>query len=171
MFGWCGVLTALVLSCSESDSEPQTCTLIGCNNELTVELTAEEWVPGEYVVSITQAERSFDCRFEKASSSAGGQAGQSQNEAWGVAHGCAQTAGDPLESRDLPEIIGLGEAVTIRTINPTERVPVAVRRDGATLLDVELTPTYTKSYPNGKACDAASPCLNASETLMLPEEA
>ncbi len=35
------------------------------------------------------------------------------------------------------------------------------------LLDTELTPSYTKSYPNGPDCGE---CLNATETLMLPAE-
>jgi len=167
---WWGVVAGLVLGCSDPDSEPRTCTLIGCNEELTIELKAEEWVPGQYVVSITDSQRSYDCRFEKLPDGTGGQAGAQSNESWGVAQGCKQTAGATAASWDAPEFVGLGEAVTIRSRYPAERVPLTVRRDGVTLLDVELTPSYTKSYPNGFECDASAPCLNGSETLTLPAD-
>lgn len=170
MPGWCGVVAAFVLSCTETE-EPRACTLIGCNDELTIELKAEEWVPGQYVVSITESQRSYDCRFEKLPEGAGGQAGaQSNHEPWGVAQGCNQTAGATAPSWDAPEFIGLGEVVTIRSRYPARRVPVTVRRDGATLLDVDLAPSYTKSYPNGPECDADNPCLNGSETITLPAD-
>lgn len=167
VYGWWGVGAALLLGCSE----PQICTAIGCNNELTIELKAEEWVPGQYVVSITESGRSYACRFEKLPAGAGGEAGaQSHDEPWGVAHGCEQTAGDLAPTWDAPELIGLGETVTIRSTHPAERVPLAVQRDSASLFDEELTPSYTKTYPNGPECDAGHPCLNGSETVTLPAD-
>lgn len=156
--GW-----ALVTSCTE----PQICTAIGCSHPLAIQLRAESWVPGEYVVSITESGRTFECTVARGLNGAGGQAGsEGQDETWGVVRYCSQVEGDPTEIWNAPDIYG-EEDVTIEVKHAVDHVAVSVRRDMTTLLDTELTPSYTKSYPNGPDCGE---CLNATETLTLPEE-
>jgi len=160
-----GALLAALLS---SGCQTQACTEVGCAAPLTIQLQALDWVSGAYVVSVTESERSFECTFDRGTLGAGGQAGgQSQDESWGVVHGCEQTAGDPAELGEVPGMWGNEtEGIFIVINHAAERVPVNVRRDGALLLEVELTPSYMRSQPNGPEC--APTCFNASETLMLP---
>lgn len=160
MFGWLGVMATLMLSCSE----PKVCTLIGCGPPLSVELQATDWVAGEYVVSIETSVRSFECRFTRGSAGAGGQAG-APAEIPGLVRHCDQVSGDPSEY--APEFWG-DEDVTIDLERHYEQLRILVRRDGALLLDEELTPKYETYHPNGPDCGE---CRSAPPaTLTLPEE-
>jgi len=161
LFGWWGVVALLVLSCSES----HVCTQIGCGPPLSLELKAAHWVSGEYVVSIETSERTFECRFTRGSSGSGGQAG-APAEIPGLVRDCDQVSGDPTEY--TPEFDG-DEDVNISIAQHYQQLRIRVRRDGATLLDEELTPKYHKYYPNGPDCGS---CRSApATTLTLPEEA
>jgi len=142
-----GSLIALLLNGCLTTSCPD----VGCAPPLTLELKAEQWVAGEYVVRITDSERSFECRFEKGA-----------GDTAGVVERCDQLSGD----RSLVRRSVLDD-VTIDVMHTPKVVSVSVRRDGATLLDEKLKPAYVKSYPGGPDCGE---CLNASETLTLPDE-
>jgi len=166
----CKLTGALLAALLSSGCLTQMCTDAGCSDALTIHLKALDWVSGAYVVSITESERTFECAFEKGTTGAGGQAGgQSQDESWGVAQRCEQTAGDPAELWGAPEMWGNEtEGVFIVIRRAAERVPVSVRRDAALLLEAELTPSYVKFQPNGPEC--APTCHQGSETLTLPAE-
>ena len=160
VFAWSWVLAALLPSCSE----PNVCTAIGCGPPLSVELRATDWVAGEYVVSIETSVRTFECRFTRGSAGAGGQAG-APADIPGLVRNCDQVSGDP--SQYAPEFWG-DEDVTIDLEQHYKQLRILVRRDGAPLLDEELTPKYEKYYPNGPDCGACSSAPAA--TLTLPDE-
>lgn len=160
---WATLVLGVVTSCEE----PQLCTAIGCSYPLSVSVESEAWAPGEYVVTISESGRTFECRFERGAGGAGGQAGaEGQDDVAGLVRRCTQVAGDPAETWDAPEFWG-DEDVVIDIMHAAKEVSISVRRDGATLLDTELTPSYRRSYPNGPDCGE---CLNATETLTLPDE-
>jgi len=162
--GALGVAAALLINGCESTS----CTDAGCGYPLNLELKAEHWVAGEYVVAFTESGRSFECAFERGTSGAGGQASEGEDQPGDVVR-CDQTAGDPANLSETPEVSSDGRGdITIVIKNAAERVPVSVRRDGALVLGEEVTPSYTKSHPNGPECGPT--CLTAFETLTLPED-
>ena len=79
---------------------------------------------------------------------------------------CQQVAGDPGETWEALEWIEAdNENITFWIERTPERLPFSVRIDGTTLLDEELTPTYTKVYPYGRDCGG---CVSATETVTLP---
>jgi len=160
-FGWWGVVALLVLSCTEG----HLCTAIGCGPPLSLELKAAHWVSGDYVVSIETSSRTFECRFTRGIAGSGGQAG-GPAEIPGLVRNCDQASGNPTEY--TPEFSG-DEDVSIDVAQHYEQLRIRVRRDGALLLDEELTPTYHKYYPNGPDCGE---CRSApTTTLTLPAEA
>lgn len=151
----------LLVSCNQS----HVCTMIGCSYPLTLQLEAADWVPGEYVVAITASGRTYECSFERGADGVGGQAG-SPTQPSGIVQYCDPVPGDATEPGDAPEIYG-DEDVTIEVKRDFKQVSVSVRRDGVTLLEEELTPSYQKSYPNGPDC---TECRKATEKLTLPAE-
>ena len=144
-----GMWTALLLNGCLATSCPD----VGCAPPLTLELKAEQWVAGEYVVTIADSERSLECRFEKRA-----------RDTSGVVERCDQVSGDLTQSWVE---LSVHDDVTIHVMRPPKVVSVSVRRDEATLLDEKLTPKYVKSYPDGPDCAA---CVSATETLTLPDE-
>jgi len=156
----CVALSTLV-ALSMNGCEEHLCTQKGCNYPLRLQVKAEHWVAGEYVVSITESGRTFECPFEKGADGAGGQAGSGQEQA-----GVVQCF--PAGNSNAPELYFHEDVATITIMHVAKEVTVSVRRDGATLLDEKVTPTYAKSYPNGPDCSGE--CLNATETLTLPAE-
>ena len=161
-----GLLAAMLSSACDWRS----CSSADCADALFIELKALDWVSGAYVASITESERTFECSFEKGTSGAGGQAGaESEDASVSTIHGCEQTAGDPAGPWDTPGMSSneYGD-ITIVVRHAAKTVPISVRRDGALLLDAELTPSYTKRQPNGPECGPT--CFSASETLTLRPE-
>ena len=144
-----GVLTALLLNGCLATSCPD----VDCRQILRLALQAPQWVTGEYVVTIADSERSFECRFEKG-------AGDTAS-----VEPCDQISGDPTQSWEAPQL-SVHADVSI-TMQAAKEVSVSVRRDGAMLLDEKLTPTYAKYYPGGPECGA---CAHTMETLTLPAE-
>ncbi len=115
--GW-----ALVTSCTE----PLICTAIGCSHPLKIQLEAESWAPGEYVVSITESGRTFECTLARGSNGAGGQAGSvGQDETWSVVRYCDQAGGEPTEIWNAPDIYG-EEDVIIEVKHAVDRVAISV---------------------------------------------
>lgn len=159
-------LATLLLSCTESPPCPNTSCAFP---PLTLELEARPWVPGEYVVSITDSGRTYECRFEIGADGANGQAGSAgDDDASEVVHGCDQVSGDSGETWDAPEWLeGDNGTITFWIKRPTEQLPLSIRVDGRTLLEEELTPTYTKSATGRPECGG---CVSATETVTLPAE-
>ena len=145
-----GALTALLLNGCLTTSCPDA----GCydTQALVLYLKAEPWVAGEYVVTIADPKRSFECRFGKGAGDAA------------IAERCDQVSGEPTQSRaELHD----HEGVEINLDYAPQEVSVSVRRDGATLLDEKLTPSYNRHYPGDPECGV---CVFGMEMLTLPDE-
>lgn len=156
-----GFTLAVMTSCQE----PAPCTLIACGTRLTINIEAQQWEPGAYVVSITTSGRSFECRLQRGTEGAGGQAGsRGEDDVSGSMRRCEQVAGDPAGDWYTPQVYDYAD-ITIHIFSTPRELSVKVQRDATTLLDQELTPSYVKSYPNGPDCGE---CLDATETLTLP---
>jgi len=154
-----GVCALGVTACEE---EP--CTGIGCADPVMVHVTAAAWLTGEYTVGVTTPERAFTCSLSvpvldsEGSAGAAGQAG-----VWSLPVECTQTAWLAAEQWEFP-IIDFYHGFYIYLRWAPSEVELTLHYEGQELLEESLTPTYTKSYPNGPECDA-DPCLNYQATL------
>lgn len=160
-----GAALATSLGCGEQQGKIHDCTTRDCGPSVSLELEATHWAPGEYVIFIETTALSFECRFTRGMTGSGGQAG-GPAEVAGMVHRCAQVSGEPIEPS--PALHG-DENVSIDFIEEYyDQLRIRVQRDGAVLLDDEVTPEYRTSYPNGPDCGA---CSNADPiTLTVPAE-
>jgi hypothetical protein len=140
----------------EPAADPErACTEIGCLDGLHVELVPSEgWAPGRYTFLFEADGAAQSCEAtlplpgceEPAVSCSGASFAQLG------ASGCALPAAQHgFASIDFPDAL-------------TE-IRVRVERDGQTLVDRSLAPTYREVQPNGPGCGPV--CRTASEQLAV----
>lgn len=144
--------------------EKQTCTGIGCTEPVEIYVTAEAWLVGDYTVGVSTPERAFTCNLPvPVLDSEGSVAAGGESAVWGLPADCTQTAGTAAEQWETPDIY-FDRGFRIHLLWATSELELTLHYEGQTLLEESVTPTYTKSYPNGRECDG-SPCLNYKATL------
>ena len=114
------------------------CTLVGCQNGLTVDLTGST-DPGLYTIEVIADDLTHVCSFEL-----------------GV---------DGCEGAHWIQIAAVSESgvlIQIPELKP-ESVVILIDRDGDVLADVALSPVYKVSYPNGERC--GTKCDSAYEDV------
>jgi hypothetical protein len=122
----------------EDDESGRPCTLIGCFDYLLIRF--EGSTPGEYQITIEADGDIIECTGTVPSS--------------GVVLACS---GEPH-----PEMAGKFETTIA---GAPRQVRVTVRRDGVSIADETLTPTYSESQPNGAGCLPI--CFRAQEVVSL----
>lgn len=143
-------------SSSSSDSDDHACTGIGCTDGLHVTLDAPSgWKPGSYVFTVTADGATQTCEGTlplPACGTAGlrctgsvAQIGES---------GCAL----PAASHAFADLM---------VMSGPARIEVRITRDGVTLADEVLSPSYVTSQPNGAGC--APICRQATGKVTLAE--
>lgn len=154
-----GGLTALVLLCSAVVSpawalSPVACTEIGCVNGLALTVAPDyQWQPGAYVFRLTLDGRTVTCRGNLPLNACDMPSVHCDGEGVVITEsGCALPS---------PEAQGFGD---VHIENGPQQVAVSVTRDGQTLVDKTVTPTYRTSRPNGPQC--APECRQASLPLF-----
>lgn len=144
----------LVGACGESAMHTDACTLIGCQDGLTIEVQASAWAPGTYVFDMTADGKSRRCEAKLPLPACDVQALTCTGdvEAQISVSGCALPAGSQ----------GFGP-ITFRS-GPAN-VEVAISRDGTSLGKGSFRPTYQTSRPNGPRCEPV--CRQAEGRLVL----
>jgi hypothetical protein len=161
----------LLLGADGCSSEDVSCTLIGCEDQLTLEVTQKDgtWPPGEYDVRVTYGGQAVTCRYQWAP-----QAGT----LWAFAD-CGPLVSLHVSPRTVCEHRVEGQAVVQQcepvpgqfieylTVRGTpSAVAVRHRLNGTVLDEREVRATYEAAQPNGVGCGPI--CQQASAAIILP---
>ena len=144
---------------SPTDPDPsgRVCTQIGCIGGLHIDLAHEgPWQPGSYSFALVVDGAPISCT--------------------GSLPLPACDAGPPLTC-DVPGRVQIGASgcalppdqhgfSDIRIISGPARVELTIARDGETLHEGVLTPTYVESQPNGPGCEPI--CRGAAARVAVP---
>lgn len=133
--------------------EPLACTEIGCVDGLTLTVVPEyRWQPGAYVFRLTLDGRTVTCKGSLPLKACGTPSLTCDGEGVMMTEsGCALP----------PEAQGFGD---VHVENGPRQVAISITRDGQTLVDKTVTPTYRTSRPNGPRC--APECRQANVPLL-----
>lgn len=144
---------ALLAACSASDdTEPKSCTTIGCVNGYTLDFEASSWAQGKYTVELTVDGKAGTCEATLPLDASSKSTCTLPEVQMGLS-GSALPAGQQ-------GLVGL-----MFTSQPA-KVEVAVKLDGAVVgQPASFTPAYKTSQPNGPECGPT--CTNASDKLKL----
>lgn len=130
------------------------CTEIGCADGLNVDLSSGPWKAGAYVFELKGDGKTQRCEgtLPLPSCDVPGLVCTGDLEAQVSVSGCALPAGQqgfgPIQLREGPA-----------------KVSVRITRDGATIADATMTPTYKTSRPNGPTCEPE--CRQASDGVFV----
>jgi len=144
-----------VLGCETlADDGGKSCTLIGCQSGLQVQLQRATWPAGSYSLNVILEDATpvvciVTLPFASVSTGASCSAATVQLQTSGQAMGADQHALTGLWVQTTPA-----------------KVQLVLRRDGAVVLDQTLQPTYTTSRPNGPDCEPV--CTQANQAVMIP---
>lgn len=157
----CAALLLLLGACSKDQvttADPgKMCTQIGCIGGLHIDLAAPGgWAPGSYTFALVLDGTPVTCT--------------------GGLPLPACDAG-PALTCDVPDLVQIGASgcamppdqhgfSDIHLISGPARVELTIARDGQTLHNSTLTPTYVESQPNGPGCEPI--CRGASARIDLP---
>lgn len=156
-------LAALAAACGAGATPPpaaeppgRACTEIGCMDGLRVELTpGARWPAGRYGIEIEAdgAKQSCEAVLPLKPCDAGPSVQCSGADLATIGEsGCAL----PPAEHGLSEISFSGAP---------KQVHVRITRDGATVADQDITPTYRRVQPNGPGCEPI--CNQASAGIAL----
>jgi hypothetical protein len=145
-----------VFGCDVLGEDPggKSCTLIGCQSGLQVQLQHGTWPAGSYSLNVILDDATpvvciVTLPFASVSTGATCSAATVQ----------VQTSGQALGA-DQHAVTGLWVQTT------PAKVQLVLRRDGAVMLDQTLQPTYTTSRPNGPDCEPL--CTQANAVVVVP---
>jgi hypothetical protein len=143
---------AFVGGCSDGGTGGgRICTLIGCQNGLSVRLSQPVRDAGTYVVTLDLDGRAVTCQATLPFASCSTGAGCSAPDVLLEQSGCA-----------LPpsghELTGLQVTSVVRDVR------IRIERDGSELVSGNFTPSYTRSEPNGPGCGI---CEQAGASLNV----
>jgi|SRR6187399_2132570 len=161
---WRALTSAMLGASAAAGCEGQSCTAIGCSDPVDVYVTSKVWLTGDYTVGVSTPGGAFTCSLPvqafhcEAAVGAGGQSGVGCSLAE-----CTQTAGALAEQWEVPRIY-FDDGVRIDLSWAASELELTLHYEGNELLRERVTPTYAKSYPNGRECDG-DPCLNSQVTL------
>jgi hypothetical protein len=147
--------TVLAAACGSGDGEGDgVCTLIGCEDGLTIEFELTE--PGAYTFDLVADGEPITCTGAlplPPCSSAGGATCSESGVSIGES-GCALGS----SSHSLLNLSFSGSTPA--------KVELTIKRDGAEVAQQSFTPEYKTFTPNGPGCEPT--CTNAEVSLALP---
>lgn len=146
---WCGL--AALPAYAET---PVACTEIGCVNGLSLTVPTDySWQPGAYVFSLKLDGRTVTCKGKLPLNACDMPSVNCDGEGVVITEsGCALPS---------PEAQGFGD---IQIESGPQQVAVSVTRDGQTLVEKILMPSYRTARPNGPQCGPE--CRQASIPLF-----
>jgi hypothetical protein len=159
---WLAVLTAVAstLACSSELNPSRACTLIGCDDGLTVELEPKSgWPAGTYQFTIDADATRVTCRGALPLASCANAPALTCDTTGVVSiseSGCALAAA----AQGFPQI------TFARALRP-KRVVVAITRDDALVARAELLPEFKTSTPNGPGCPPTCTQARAQVTVRF----
>jgi hypothetical protein len=143
-------------SSSSGGSSGGECTAIGCVDGLSIALVAPGgWTPGSYVFTIVADGATQTCKGALPLPSCNTPGLRCDNTLATIGEsGCAL----PSAEHSFADL---------RFASGPAKVKVHIERDGSTLADDALEPTYQTSQPNGPNCGPI--CRQASASISLVE--
>lgn len=162
--GAVGAALRIVPACGDLPEPPRTCTSIGCEDRLAIELArGPETDPspralpaGRYEVELAHDDVAITCRHSWPAET-------------NIAFDCPASDHTVLFVLDEDRVTPLGIDVVIEDQSPPS-LEVVVRLDGAVITAQTFTPIYEEYFPNGPECDLV-PCRQAlvtGERVVLP---
>lgn len=150
-------LAALMLLCGVAAPalalSPVACTEMGCVDGLALTVAPDyRWQPGAYVFRLTLDGRAVTCRGSLPLNACDMPSLTCDGEGVMITEsGCALP----------PEAQGFGD---IQISSGPRQVAISITRDGQTLVEKTVTPTYRTARPNGSQCEPE--CRQASVPLL-----
>lgn len=117
------------------------------------------WEPGLYHFDIALDDEHFVCDFPLPTPPCGEDWTFCRDPSGVIGIGVVGCPDGPEQSPQ--EFAGISVSST-----EMERVALTIKRDDTVLVDVELTPDFTPTQPNGEGCDPT--CLIANDDVMIP---
>lgn len=156
------VVVLLLLSAgAQSACLGQSCTLVGCENQLLVRVTPEQaWKEGTYELQLTRDDLTTNCSFALPDDLPG----QGRVKPLDCGSDAAVDVQQLLTCTSMTSKdgnSGSGSCVpvpdryqlTLELAGNPRQVTLTLARDGEAVLDDSRAPHYSRAYPNGSECD------------------
>ncbi len=151
--------SALQSSCG---SQSKACTLIGCTDQLTVEVSSSGGATPVFAADLMVDGRSISCPAPAQGAIVTCDASVSIRSY--EQHSCTQSVSGNTASQTCLGTGVFGERIVIA--GAPALVSVALRNDSSVVAQQTFQPSYAQSQPNGPGCDPI--CRQASVALAVP---